>query len=70
MVVLIFFRRGKKKKRTGAGGVGGCVGTFGLFFFLRGKSKLPHPWGWGLVAINGMALAKEGIGCPFWTESL
>ena len=42
MVVLIFFGRRKKKNRTGAGeggGVGGegCVGTFGLFFFLTRK---------------------------------
>ena len=40
-----FFRKGKTKKRTGGGG-GRCVDAFDLFF-LRGKSKLPHPWGWG-----------------------
>ena len=40
------FEEGRRKKRSGVGGRG-CVGTFDLFFFLTGKSKLPHPWGGG-----------------------
>ena len=39
-----FFEKGRRKK--GLGGGGRCVDTFDLFF-LRGKSKLPHPWGLG-----------------------
>ena len=76
----LFLKREDEKKDWGGGGR--CVDTFDLFF-LRGKSKLPHPWdcgggggggGGGWWPSNGMALeinfAKEGIGCPFWTESL
>ena len=40
-----FFAKGRRKE--GRGGGGRCVDTFDLFF-LRGKSKLPHPWDcWG-----------------------
>ena len=39
-----FFEKGRRKE--GLGGGGPCVDTFDLFF-LRGKSKLPHPWDCG-----------------------
>ena len=41
-----FFEKGRGGGGGGGGGGGRCVDTFDLFF-LRGKSKLPHPWGLG-----------------------
>ena len=50
-----FFEKGRRKKGLGGGGA------------------VSIRWG-GWWPSNGMALvinfAKEGIGCPFWTESL
>ena len=36
-----FFEEGRRKKGLGWGGGALCR------YFLRGKSKLPHPWGFG-----------------------
>ena len=75
-----FFEKGRRKEGLGGGG-GGAVWLLLLFFYYGAKVKNHSPgvgggggrWG-GWWPSNGMALeinfAKEGIGCPFWTESL
>ena len=76
-----FFEKGRRKE--GLGGGGGAVSILLIFFSYGEKvNYLIHGivggggggrWG-GWWPSNGMALeinfAKEGIGCPFWTESL
>ena len=70
----LFSKREDEKKDGG----GGAVSVLLIFFFLRGKTTSSMGvggggWG-GWWPSNGIALeinfAKEGIGCPFWTESL
>ena len=75
----LFLQREDEKKDGGGGG--GAVSILLIFFSYGEKvNYLIHGivggggrWG-GWWPSNGMALeinfAKEGIGCPFWTESL
>ena len=73
----LFSKREDEKKDWGGGAVSILLIFFSygerLNYLIHGGGGGGGRWG-GWWPSNGMALeinfAKEGIGCPFWTESL